>query len=184
MKAVRPGDRSPRFEVSTVDGSYVRVPAGDSWTLISFLRYASCPMCNLRVRELSLSASELEAQGIKWLAVFHSPRERLEHHLGRDVLPHIMADPARSLYELYGVRRSWLGMLLTMLLPSFYWHYLRASALGHWGGAVDGSLHSMPADFLISPDGIIRLAHYGRHIGDHLSVASVIRTVQNAQVRS
>ena len=141
-------------------------------------------MCNLRVRELSLSASELESQGVAWLAVFHSPSERLERHLGRDVLGHIVADPGRSLYELYGVRRSWWGLLLTMLLPSFYWRFLRASALGYWGGAVNGSLHSMPADFLISPDGIVRLAHYGRHIGDHLSVASVIRTVQNAEVRS
>ena len=37
---------------------------------------------------------------------------------------------------------------------------------------IDSSVRSMPADFLITPDGRIRFAHYGTHIGDHLALSA------------
>lgn len=180
MKTLACGDAVPDFEAAALDGTVIRVPAEGSWTLISFLRYASCPMCNLRVRELTLGTTELASHGVAWVAVFHSPRRRLERHLRGAAPRHTVADPHRSLYGLYGVGHSWLGMVRSMLVPSFYWRFLRASALGYWGGAIDDSLHSMPADFLVSPDGRIRLAYYGRHIGDHLSISSVTDAVRVA----
>jgi peroxiredoxin len=129
----------------------IQVPAAGSWMLVSFLRYASCPMCNLRVRELTLATAELASHRIGWVAVFHSPRRRLERHVRGDALRHTIADPHRGLYALYGVGHSWSGLLMSMLVPSFYWRFLRASTLGYWGGAIDDSFHSMPADFLVSP---------------------------------
>ena len=179
-KPLMPGDAAPRLETAALDGTMVRVPAERSWLLISFLRYASCPMCNLRVHELTLRTAELGSHGITWVAVFHSPRRRLERHLRGDALRHTIADPHRDLYERYGVGRSWWGLLLSMLIPSFYWRFLRATALGYIGGAIDHSLHTMPADFLVSPDGRIRLAHYGRHIGDHAHVSAVLEAVRTA----
>jgi hypothetical protein len=136
-------------------------------------------MCNLCVRELMLGTAELESHQVVWVAVFHSPPAQLERHLHSDAPRHVVADPGRELYELYGVGRSWLGMFLTMLVPSFYWRFLRASALGYWGGAIDDSFHSMPADFLVSPEGKIRLAHYGRHIGDHAQIHSIVSAAEN-----
>ena len=179
MRAIGPGDAAPPFETTVLNGSTVRVPTTQSWTLISFLRYASCPMCNLRVRELAFRSAELEGQGITWVAVFHSSRRRLEPFVHGEQLRHVIADPARVLYERYGVGQSWWGMLLTMFVPSFYWRFLQATALGYWGGAIDGGFHSMPADFLVSPEGVVRLAHYGRHIGDHVNVAALLNAVRN-----
>ena len=178
VKVLKPGDAAPSFETVALDRTAIRVPTAGSWTLISFLRYASCPMCNLRVRELALRTAELESHQVVWVAVFHSPPTRLERHLHGDARRHVVADPRRELYGLYGVGRSWWGMLVTMLVPSFYWRFLRASALGYWGGAIDDSFHSMPADFLVSPDGLIRLAHYGSHIGDHSHVPSIVGAAQ------
>ena len=178
VKALGVGDAAPSFETVALDATTIQVPTVGSWTLISFLRYASCPMCNLRVRELVLRTAELESHRVTWVAVFHSPPKRLKRHLHGDALRHVVADPRRALYELYSVGRSWWGMLATLLVPSFYSRFLRASALGYWGGAIDDSFHSMPADFLVSPDGLIRLAHYGRHIGDHSPVPSVVSAAQ------
>jgi len=172
------GDNAPVFEAATLDGSAIQVPPGESWILISFLRYASCPMCNLRVRELSLATAELEAHNVTWVAVFHSPAARLGRHFHGDASHHIIADPGRRLYELFGVGRSWWGMVITMLAPSFYWRFVRASVLGYWGGLIDDSFHSMPADFLVSPNGEILLARYGKHIGDHLDLDSIAAVVQ------
>jgi peroxiredoxin len=177
--AKKAGDLAPGFETVALDGTRIQVPVS-SWTLISFLRYASCPMCNLRVRELTRATAELESRQVTWIAVFHSPAERLERHFGGSARRHIVADPHKELYARYGIERSWWGMLITLLVPSFYWRFLRASALGYWGGAIDGGFHSMPADFLVSPDGLICRAHYGKHIGDHLHTSDVMAAAHPA----
>lgn len=170
MTMLRVGDRAPPFEALALDGSAIQPATNDRWTLISFLRYASCPMCNLRVRELTQKTAKLESRGIAWIAVYHSPAERLTRYLNAEQRSRVVADPHKRLYKLYGIQRSWLGMLVTLVMPSFYWRFLKASALGYWGGAIEGGFHSMPADFLVSPDGIITRAHYGKHIGDHLDL--------------
>jgi peroxiredoxin Q/BCP len=180
---LRQGDAVPVFAATTLDGGAIKVPAGGRWILISFLRYASCPMCNLRVRELSRGTAELEARNVTWVAVFHSPASRLARHFHGDASRHIVADPGRRLYELFGVGRSWWGMVITMLAPSFYWRFVRASVLGYWGGLIDDSFHSMPADFLASPNGEILLARYGKHIGDHLDLDSIAAMVQPAAAK-
>jgi peroxiredoxin len=172
MKRLRRGDAAPHFDSVTLDGAPIHAPAAE-WMLLSFLRYASCPMCNLRVRELSNTAAELESRGIRWVAVFHSPASRLERYFSGTKRQHIVADPHKEFYARYGCERSWFGLLLSVLVPSFWWRFVQATVLGYWGGAIDNSFHSMPADFLIAPDGRIRIAHYGKHIGDHVPVADV-----------
>jgi peroxiredoxin len=169
---LKTGDPAPLLDAETLDGAAMRVP-DDSWTLLSFLRYASCPMCNLRVRELMLATSELEGRGITWVAVFHSPRERLVRHFDAAAQRHIVADPRRLLYATYGIEQSWRGLFVSMFIPSFYTRFVRASVLGYWGGAIDASFRSMPADFLVSPDGVIRQLHYGKHLGDHLPLSAL-----------
>jgi len=181
VKMLKKGDSAPVFATISLSGRNVRVPTGESWTFVSFLRYASCPMCNLRVRELTGRNADLESRGITWIAVMHSPFKRLERHLRTDAREHAVADPRRELYELYGVGRSWIGVLKSMLLPSFYLRFVQASALGFWGGAIDDSFHSMPADFLVDPAGRIQLVHYGTHIGDHTRVSAVLDVVDDAK---
>jgi peroxiredoxin len=165
---------APVVEATTLDGTHVRLPKAGEWTLLSFLRYASCPMCNLRVRELGHRREEFGAANVAWFAVFHSPERRLKRFMPADVWPHIVPDDGRTLYRTYGAERSWSGLLLSMLVPSFYWRFAKTLAYGYWGGAIDHAFHSMPADFLVSPDGFLRVARYGKHIGDHLDVSAVL----------
>jgi hypothetical protein len=130
-------------------------------------------MCNLRVRELTQATADLTSCGVSWIAVFHSSPERLLSHFRGDARRHVVADPRKEFFATYRTERSWLGLLASMLVPSFYWRFVRATIFGYWGGAIDDSFHSMPADFLISPDGRIHVAHYGTHIGDHLALSEV-----------
>ena len=178
-RELRVGNPAPTFDATTLDGSRSRRPRDGAWTLLSFLRYASCPMCNLRARELRSSHEAFAAANVDWFTVFHSPEHRLRGHMPRDGWPHVIADPDMRIYALYLTKRSWVGLLKSLLAPSFYWRFARTVALGYWGGMIDRSIHTMPADFLVSPDGILRLVHYGVHIGDHLSVASILGTVDS-----
>jgi peroxiredoxin len=169
---------APRCTVSSISDTRIQLPQPGLWMFVSFLRYASCPACNLRVRELRAGTGELRSAGIEWLVVFHSPDWRLKRHMPADVWSNVIADPESQLSSRFGTTRSWLGVGLSMVLPAFYWAYLKTLAFGFWGGAVHSRFDAMPADFLIGPDGTIRLAHYGRHIVDHVDVASVLDFVR------
>lgn len=171
------GSHAPTLDgVLDVRGERVSVPdPAGPLVLLVFLRYASCPMCLLHVRDLKQCYAELRAAGVEVVAVFHSPAHRIRRHTERLQLPfRVIPDPERRLYRLYNVDRSWLRLLSSFLLPSFYLAFLRATLLRFWGGAIDGEAARMPADFLIGPDGQVRVAHYGRSIGDHLPLEEVL----------
>jgi peroxiredoxin len=169
------GARDQRGNPVSLEGSAGR------HVLLVFLRYASCPMCLLQVRELGQRHLELRDAGIEVIAVFHSPPSRIARHTSRLALPFpVITDPGRTLYVRYGVGSSWLGLGASAILPSFYVAFARAMRFGFWGGAVDGELARMPADFLISPDRRVCAAHYGRSIGDHLPLDEIKRLVNAA----
>jgi peroxiredoxin Q/BCP len=171
-----PGSIAPPFAAVSASGAPVTLADyHGGFLLLSFLRYASCPICNLRVRELRLAYPVLQASGVGVAVVLHSPASSILAQMARQQAPFpLIADPSRQLYRLYGVERSWPRLALSAFLPSSLAAFARASALGYWGGRVDGEWNGMPADFLIGPDGSVLIAHYGAHIGDHLSVATAL----------
>ena len=174
-----PGAPAPQIAAVDLRGTDVTLPLAGGWALVSFLRYASCPACNLRVRELRHRDAELQSAGVQWFAVFHSPGSRLERHMPKDAWTHVLPDPDGRFGSSYRTTRSWSGMALSMLVPSFYWAYLKTIAFGYWGGAIDRWFHTMPADFLIDPSGALAMVHYGRHITDHAGVDEILAAARS-----
>ena len=171
---LKPEDRAVPFSVETLEGKSISLEqfAGRP-LLLMFFRYASCPMCNLRLRDFAKNYPRLHERGLEVVAFFHSPARSIRANAGKQHYPfHLVADPGFIIYRSYGVETSWLRFLLSMALPSFYVDWIRAMRYGIWGG-VDWQMGKMPADFLIGPDGRILKAHYGRDIGDHLPVLEV-----------
>jgi len=173
---LRAGAIAIPFDALTAQGVPVRLADyDDRFLLLSFLRYASCPMCNLRVHELRSAYPALRSRGVDVAVVFHSPASSILQYVGSQDAPFpLIADPSRQLYAEYGVERSWSRLATSVLRPSFLVATVKASALGYWGGRVDGDWARMPADFLIGPRGRVLLAKYGAHIGDHLSVSQIL----------
>ena len=171
---LKPGDKAPPFSTETINGRTISLEefAGKP-VLLMFYRYPSCPMCNLRIRDFAQHYPRLHERGLEVVAFFHSPARNIRAHAGKRQLPfHLAADPKFKVYQSYGIETSWAGFLLSMFLPSFYVDWIRAMRYGILGG-VDWQMGKMPADFLIGPDGRILTVHYGRDIGDHLSVQEV-----------
>ena len=168
------GDYAPVFRVSDWQGGDVDTRHfRGRWLLLSFYRYASCPLCNLRVHELSERHPRWQARGLDMLAVFQSPVDKLRQYVGRQHLPFpLIADPEQTLYRLYGVGHSWTGFLAAWAkrLPEIGRAVLQE---GYLPGSVEGGIHRIPADFLVGPDGRIAEAHYGRDIGDHLPISRI-----------
>ena len=141
--------------------------------MLSFYRYASCPLCNLRVHQLIQYYPKFHEKGLEMLAFFQSPRESILKYVGKQDTPFpIIADPNREVYDLYRVESSLKGYLKGLKKTSAF---SEARKLGFKGGKAEGKKTLIPADFLIGPDLRIEVAYYGKDIGDHLPIEEIER---------
>lgn len=171
---LKPGDKAVPFSTETIEGKKIALQSfAGKPLLLMFYRYASCPMCNLRLRDFAQHYPRLHKRGLEVVAFFHSPGSSIRRNAGKQNYPFpFVPDPQFKIYKDYGVETSWPRFFLSMLLPGFYVDWIRSMRYGFWGG-VDWQMGKMPADFLIGPDGYILQTHYGREIGDHLAVKDV-----------
>jgi peroxiredoxin Q/BCP len=139
--------------------------------MLSFLRFASCPFCNLRVNELVRRFDEF-GNDFTIIAVFDSPLDNLTQHAEGHQAPFpILADENNKYYREYGIEHSISGVFKGMFLrmPTL----LKGMFKGYIPTTIKGSMTTMPADFLIDREGVIQVAHYGNDEGDHLPFDSV-----------
>lgn len=166
------GDRIPPFRAETVNGETVtNVDLLGRASLLSFQRYAACPVCNFVMREYANRYAEIAKKGPRLAVVFHSPKERLHRHLSGLPFP-VIADPEMKLYRRFGVgSRGFRGGLD----PRTVLAALRA--LGHGTAdpaAADGSATIVPSDFFFDADGIVRYVRHGSFVGDSLTVDQIL----------
>ncbi|WP_063737078.1 peroxiredoxin-like family protein [Streptomyces sp. RTd22] len=183
---LRPGDRVTARELSPVSGPALTVPAPDGrLTHLQFRRFAGCPVCNLHLRSVTVRHPEIEAAGVREVAVFHSPAGELRQYA--DGLPFaLIADPDKHLYAEFGVEsapralldpRAWLPALSAIL---------RSTAMlvrGREGLPSRRQPHGrlgLPADFLIAPDGTVLAAKYGEHAYDQWTVDELLDLASRA----
>jgi len=170
---LEPGELAPAIATLDALGRAVDLTAlRGRRVMLSFYRYASCPICNLRMHELILAHQRLAERGLDLVAVFQSPAATIAEYVGRQEAPFpILADPSMSFYRRYGVEAGWRGFMSWRILG----RALAAMRRGFLPGRIDGPFHRTPADFLIEADGRIAVAYYGRDIDDHLPLPFIER---------
>lgn len=161
------GEKAPRIHLPAIDGSMFDTDTlqGKPF-LLSFFRFASCPLCNMRVHGLVQRFAQF-GDHFTVVAVFDSPLENLVQQTQGHKAPFpILADESNRSYTEYGIEHSFSGVVKGMVLrlPTL----IRGMFKGYIPTTIKGSLTTMPADFLIDGNGIIHTAHYGRDEGDHL----------------
>jgi peroxiredoxin len=173
-KRLKPNECAPSFVTRDWQGNPIELNGSHSgMTLLSFYRYASCPLCNLRIRELIREHEEFAKRGIRVLAVFQSSMERIAHYVGQQSPPFaLIPDPDLKLYNLYGVESSWRGFAYawTIGLPRVF---KAVVANGFLPGTMENQINRIPADFLVAADGQLVDVYYGRDIGDHIPLQRV-----------
>src|SRR5215208_6749148 len=113
---LKPGDKAIPFSAETIEGRTISLEqfAGKP-LLLMFFRYASCPMCNLRLRDFAQHFPRLHERGLEVVAFFHSPARSIRAHAGKQRYPFfLVADPEFRVYRNYGVETSWRRFLLSM----------------------------------------------------------------------
>jgi peroxiredoxin len=168
----RPGEPAPDFTATTWAGATLRLADLRGRPLwLAFFRYASCPLCNLRVADIIERWPDLASCDLQLVAVFQSTPESIGRYVGRQEPPFpIICDPEEQLYRLYGVEHS----LKALLAPSNVPLGIKAAARGFLPGRMDGTKSRVPADFLIDREGVIVDAFYGDTIGEHIPFARVM----------
>lgn len=179
MSRFVPGDRAPTFTAHTYAGQPFdlaeRLRTRRVW--LAFFRYASCPLCNLRLHELAEVWPRFQDADVDMVAVFHSPHESIDRWLTERRPPiDIVIDPELELYDLYATERS----LARMVSPAVAGRFVKAHAKGYFQRKVDGTLAAVPADFLIDRDGVIRDCQYGKNIVDHIPLPRVEKWIDGS----
>ena len=166
------GQLAKEFRVNDIFGKPVSLSQyAGKHVLLSFYKWASCPMCNLRVYRVSQQYAQLQQQGLEILAVFYSSADTLRAHMAQRSTPFpIIADPEMQLYRAYGVEKSLWGMMKGGMRMG---DIVSIMKLGLLKTVPEGDMRILPADFLIAPDQRIKIAYYGADIGDHLPIATI-----------
>jgi thioredoxin-dependent peroxiredoxin len=171
-----PGTLAPLFDVKGIDGKPVRLSDSKGrYTLLSFNRFAACPMCNLAVREFSRKAPDFAARNLRVISFFESSDENLKKALETwgPLTFELVADADAHVYAQYGVPLSAWGATKSMARLGGLYESIKQGLPK--GVGQDGSKTRMPAAFFVGPDLRVIETHVGGDAGDHVSSSTVER---------
>jgi peroxiredoxin len=160
------GMKAPNFTYTTISGQsldFYKTSRGKKAVLF-FLRYAGCPICQMKIGEIMRDYDRLSAAGLAVFVVLQSDPASVKEGLAGGVPPFtIVCDPREKIFSLYGVAP---GNLFQYLAPSVILKAMKASRRGYKHGKKEGQEMQLPAVFIVSPGEAITYAYYGKNIGD------------------
>ncbi len=176
---IKKGDQVKAFEVADIGGNKLSsVDFESKYLLISFMRGATCPFCNLRLTELENSEARMNELGVVNYLIYHATQSELESNMKKMTAAsscRLIPDPDLTLHQLYYTKKSYFGTLLTLLrigkiIQTIRKRLFTLSPIG------DPPL--IPADFLIAPSGEVLISHYGRDYTDNVYINDVFEVIE------
>ncbi|MDF9796658.1 peroxiredoxin Q/BCP [Catalinimonas alkaloidigena] len=168
---------APLFQAEDIFGKSIALSSyKGKKVFIGFFRHAGCPFCNLRVHTLTKCHEELQALGLEMIFFFESKKSimlRSTFHQEVSPIP-LISDPDKNYYDAYGLESSAKKAALGHL-KSFVKSAIQAKINGlpvHM--MADGeSISTMPAEFLLDENLIIRKLHYSQGLSDRLALDDI-----------
>lgn len=161
-----PGMTAPNFTYDTISKHSLdfHKTTGRKKSVIFFLRYAGCPICQMKIGDLLKNHKEFRAAGLQVYVVLQSTPASIKEGLAKLKVPFtIVCDPEEKVFALYSVAP---GNLFGYLTPSVIMKAMKASRAGFKHGKKEGKEMQLPAVFIVNGDGKIAYAYYGKNIGD------------------
>ncbi|MFZ6002208.1 MAG: redoxin domain-containing protein [Bacteroidota bacterium] len=154
--------------------------------LIAFFRHAGCPFCNLRVHFLTkLYESQLKQKNFEMIFFFESKEAvilRSTFHQEVSPVP-IISDPEKVWYKTYGLEGSAFKSTLSHF-TSFVQTAIQAKAKGvpiHLMASGE-SFSTLPAEFLVDEDLIIKKLHYSQSLTDRMDLEEIKKFAETGTV--
>jgi peroxiredoxin len=134
-----------------------------------------CPLCKEKLEELKEALPRFREKSIKPAAVVQSTPKRVSSYAERVGMPIMLVpDREKELYALFGLRR---GGVLDYMAPSVMGATIRATFKGHMHGRFEGDEFQVPGAFLLSPEGEVLRAHYGKNVSDFGDVSLFLEQI-------
>ena len=154
-----PNINGSNFSLSSLKGKKV---------LLTFYRFARCPMCNLRINEILKRYDEL-GKNFTMVGIFDSKINNLRQAMNRHDIPFtILADENFKYFEKYDVKTSWWGVIRASFTR--FTKFNKALFLkGYIPFPIKGHFNTLPVDILIDEKGVVVDVKYAKDIGDHFS---------------
>lgn len=179
MSRLKIGGKIPKLTGDTLSGNEISLSDYKGSPLIlSFYRYAGCPLCNLRIHDfIKKYNKKYKPAGVKVIAVFQSPIEKMEKYTTEHDAPfEFVSDPDYEWYRAFGVESSLSGLVKASLKPV---SILRSFTKGFGRVDPDGVMTRLPADFLINSKGIIEDAFYAKDVSEHIPFSRIEKWIDN-----
>jgi thioredoxin-dependent peroxiredoxin len=166
---------APEFIIRDVAGNTISLNSlRGQKVYLAFMRFAGCPVCNLRVHSLLKQAEDFKKRNIKVLLVYESSPEIMREYLAGEEYPFsFIADPKDILYTLYSVETSWLKIMAGMFRGAMG-KFFAGNKLYKKKIAMDGKQDRLEAEFMIDEKGQLSLVHYSNFLGDTLPVEEIL----------
>ena len=176
---LKKGDQVKPFEINDMNGDHLSTSdfPGD-YLLISFMRGADCPFCNLRLMELENHQSRMSEMGIVNYLIYHATAKQLEKNMNRmspAAVCKLIPDPDLALHQMYDIKKSYYGTLLTFLKIGKIIETIRKRVFTL---SPIGDPPLIPADFLVDKDGKVLISHYGKDYTDNVYMEDVFQLVE------
>lgn len=168
MRKLIVGDKAPDIRALDVSGDLARLST-KGYTLVTFLRYAGCQLCNMALQRLTLEHKLLKKNNCDVIAFVQSTATNVDENIYRrhETKPQfpIVPDQEGDWYSIYGVDTGAKTLPKALLnLPAWLKSVQQSSFKS---GKVDGNLFLVPALFIVDVDGIVRYADYDANFYTH-----------------
>ena len=171
---IKENQQAPLFSSKDVYGNEVKLSDfKGKKVLLMFNRNVGCPVCNLQYHQLSENVAYFKEKDLVVLSVYESTAESMKKYLeGESIFSTMIPDPGLSLYKLYDVERS-MGKVMKGIFNGAVSKAKKGKKLFSKKIEQDGNTDRINAEFLIDTNGIVTAAHYGKYLGDHLSIEEI-----------
>jgi thioredoxin-dependent peroxiredoxin len=137
---------------------------GKKTTVLMFLRYIGCPICQMKIAELKKEFGRFENNGAHLLVVLQSTPANISAMISEKDMPFvIVCDPGERIFTLYGVKP---GSIFGYVTPTTIVRAIKATRLGFRHGKYEGNEKQLPATFIIDKGRKVRYAYYGKNVAD------------------
>lgn len=171
---IKVGDKLDSIILPSIDGGEFNTSSIENKKLlITFYRFASCPMCNLRLNNIVKNYDQF-GENFTMVAIFNSPVENLKRFTKKHQAPFpILADKDYHYFKKYDVKKSFFIFLISQITRGLsIW---KAMFKGFIPWTFKGYLGILPVDVLIDESGIVQDVKYGKDIADHFSFDKIVQ---------
>lgn len=135
-------------------------------TVLIFLRYYGCIMCQLNMAQYAADYGQVEDAGAQLLIVLQSDPQGIADQLkDPHSLPYrIVCDPQKKIYEMLAINPA--HSREEMASPSALAKIEKAKAAGFEHGAYEGDPLQLPAAFVMDENNVVCYAYYGKTMDD------------------